>query len=86
MWDFAGQHVYHATHEMFFTPQALYIFVWDMGVSKKETWEKGHFGKPKELAVTALRDEKDENVQFWVECIQSNAPGVAILPVASFAR
>lgn len=30
VWDFAGQHVYHATHELFFCPRALYIVVWDM--------------------------------------------------------
>ena len=24
MWDFAGQHVYHATHELFFSNQSLY--------------------------------------------------------------
>ena len=24
MWDFAGQHVYHATHELFFSSQSLY--------------------------------------------------------------
>ena len=26
----------------------------------------------------------DEKLQFWIDCIQSSAPGAAILPVASF--
>ena len=32
----------------------------------------------------ALERDIDEKVQFWVDCIQSSAPGAAILPVASF--
>ena len=32
----------------------------------------------------ALEHDIDEKVQFWIDCIQSSAPGAAILPVASF--
>jgi len=32
----------------------------------------------------ALERDIDEKVQFWVDCIQSSAPGAAIMPVASF--
>mmetsp|Transcript_10737 Transcript_10737/g.16430 ORF Transcript_10737/g.16430 Transcript_10737/m.16430 type:complete len:1018 (-) Transcript_10737:33-3086(-) len=35
-------------------------------------------------AEKALERDIDEKVQFWVECIESCAPGAAILPVASF--
>ena len=31
----------------------------------------------------ALEEDIDENVQFWVNCIQSCAPGAAILPICS---
>lgn len=31
----------------------------------------------------ALERDIDEKVQFWVDCIQSSAPGAAIIPVAS---
>ena len=37
VWDFAGQHVYHATHELFFSPRALYVLVWDMGATNPAT-------------------------------------------------
>lgn len=33
----------------------------------------------------ALERDIDEKVQFWVDCIQTSAPGAAILPVASFS-
>mmetsp|Transcript_31808 Transcript_31808/g.60760 ORF Transcript_31808/g.60760 Transcript_31808/m.60760 type:complete len:1025 (+) Transcript_31808:1906-4980(+) len=35
-------------------------------------------------AMRALEQDIDEKLQFWIDCIQSSAPGAAILPVASF--
>ena len=35
-------------------------------------------------AERALKRDIDDKIQFWVDCIQSSAPGAAILPVASF--
>ena len=109
VWDFAGQHVYHATHELFFSSRALYVIVWDMGATNKATHrntsgqvEQGAFKlsydssdeeddeddfiaeEEARRADRALERDIDEKVQFWVECIQSCAPGAAILPVASF--
>jgi GTPase SAR1 family protein len=112
VWDFAGQHVYHATHQLFFSPRALYVLVWDMGATNRGTLrrknsradERGAFklnydGSDEEdseedddfdvesearRAERALDRDIDEKVQFWVDCIQSSAPGAAILPVASF--
>ena len=37
VWDFAGQHVYHATHQLFFSSRALYVLVWDMGATNTKT-------------------------------------------------
>jgi GTPase SAR1 family protein len=108
VWDFAGQHVYHATHELFFSPHALYVVVWDMGATNQATHrrkltarDRGAFRlaydssdeeddddftleEERRRADRALERDIDEKVQFWVECIQSCAPGAAILPVASF--
>jgi internalin A len=28
MWDFGGQHIYHSTHQFFFTKRSLYVVVW----------------------------------------------------------
>lgn len=36
VWDFAGQKQYHATHELYFSPRALYVLCWDMGVTRNE--------------------------------------------------
>jgi len=111
VWDFAGQHVYHATHELFFSKRALYVLVWDMGAMNPETVREksvkriddGAFKltydssddedeecqefisvEEERRANRALERDIDEKVQFWVDCIQSSAPGSAILPVASF--
>ena len=111
VWDFAGQHVYHATHELFFSQRALYVLVWDMGATNAATLkrknrfdnERGAFKltydssdeedeeqddftweEEDRRADRALERDIDEKVQFWVDCIQSSAPGAAILPVASF--
>lgn len=35
-------------------------------------------------AMRALEQDIDDKLQFWIDCIQSSAPGAAILPVASF--
>jgi GTPase SAR1 family protein len=111
VWDFAGQHVYHATHELFFSPRALYVLVWDMGATNPATKQRksgeyettqgafklsydsdcdssedDDFASEEEArrADRALERDIDDKVQFWVDCIQSSAPGAAILPVASF--
>jgi GTPase SAR1 family protein len=117
VWDFAGQHVYHATHELFFSSRALYVLVWDMGATNRETLKRKPVSQSDETgafkltydssddeeeeveahqenftleeegrrADRALEHDIDEKVQFWVDCIQSSAPGAAILPVASFS-
>jgi len=43
LWDFAGQNVYHATHQLFFSARSLYVLVWDMGanndnIKKENSW------------------------------------------------
>jgi GTPase SAR1 family protein len=112
VWDFAGQHVYHATHELFFSQRALFVLVWDMGATNPSTIKQRNvaddsdqgafklsydssdeeedkdddfvFEEEARRADRALDRDIDEKVQFWVDCIQSSAPGAAILPVASF--
>ena len=39
IWDYAGQHMYRATHQCLFTQQALYLLVFDLTeeVSKSTT-------------------------------------------------
>mmetsp|Transcript_9986 Transcript_9986/g.20594 ORF Transcript_9986/g.20594 Transcript_9986/m.20594 type:complete len:1705 (+) Transcript_9986:253-5367(+) len=108
VWDFAGQHVYHATHELFFSRQSLYVLVWDMGANNSDTKkrrsslaedhgafkltydssdeEDDFFDAEQEnrRVIRALEQDIDDKLQFWIDSIQSSAPGAAILPVASF--
>eukprot|EP00536_Pseudo-nitzschia_multiseries_P002966 jgi/Psemu1/184845/e_gw1.42.140.1 len=99
VWDFAGQQVYHATHELFFSPRALYVVVWNMAAKKISTKHSARKNiedndydseddesdnDDERKADRALEHDIDENVQFWIDCIQSSVPGAVILPVATF--
>ena len=35
IWDFAGQEIYHAAQEAFFSEQSLYIVVWNMTMNSE---------------------------------------------------
>jgi GTPase SAR1 family protein len=65
IWDFAGQEIYHAAQEAFFSEQSLYIVVWNMTMNSES--------------------EMDLCVQFWIDLIQSRAPGSIIVIVATHA-
>jgi Ras of Complex, Roc, domain of DAPkinase/Trypsin-like peptidase domain len=60
VWDFAGQHVYHATHELFFSNRALYVLVWDMGATNSSTLRKKAKGNSGETGAFKLYDSSDE--------------------------
>ena len=53
LWDFAGQRQYHATHELYFSPRALYVLCWDMGASPR-----GRQGLRKEFFLPERSDAK----------------------------
>lgn len=38
--DFAGQDIYHAAHEVFFTPRALYLVVWDITQNSSKQFDE----------------------------------------------
>ena len=65
IWDFAGQEIYHAAQEAFFSERALYLVVWDMRKNSES--------------------EMDRYVQFWIDLIQSRAPGSTIIVVGTRA-
>ncbi|GMH86556.1 hypothetical protein TL16_g10584 [Triparma laevis f. inornata] len=116
VWDFAGQQQYHSTHELYFTPGALFVLCWDCGFEKDKGTENGVFlpKKPTKKedrgsfdsdtddsdsdeedgeevyqrkvvdSVRRLKEDVEEKVQFWIDCIQTSVPGAVILPVATF--
>ena len=59
VWDFAGQHVFHATHELFFSPRALYVIVWDMGATNRATYRDTR-GQVEQGAFQLSYDSSDE--------------------------
>lgn len=65
IWDFAGQEIYHAAQEAFFSERALYLVVWDMTKNSEK--------------------DMDKYVQFWIDLIQSRAPGSTIIVVGTHA-
>jgi GTPase SAR1 family protein len=68
VWDFAGQHVYHATHELFFSPHALYVIVWDMGATNLNTHRRKYTNQDHgtfSLKYDSSDDEEDD--QFHIE-------------------
>jgi GTPase SAR1 family protein len=60
VWDFAGQHVYHATHELFFSNRALYVLVWDMGATNPATSRKKVRGVSSDTGAFRLDDSSEE--------------------------
>lgn len=60
VWDFAGQHVYHATHELFFSNRALYVLVWDMGATNRATLRRKRAATTGETGAFKLYDSSDE--------------------------
>lgn len=61
VWDFAGQYVYHATHELFFSRRALYVLVWDMGANNSTTRRRGSSYHEDYEGPFALIDSDDED-------------------------
>lgn len=60
VWDFAGQHVYHATHELFFSPRSLYVLVWDMGATNQSTQKRKSTSEKSQGAFQLSYDSSDE--------------------------
>jgi GTPase SAR1 family protein len=60
VWDFAGQHVYHATHELFFSQRALYVLVWDMGATNSATLKRKNTRDNERGAFKLSYDSSDE--------------------------
>jgi GTPase SAR1 family protein len=70
VWDFAGQHVYHATHELFFSPHALYVVVWDMGATNEATHRRkltAHDRGAFHMSYDSSDEEDDDDFTFEEE-------------------
>ncbi len=59
-WDFGGQQIYHATHQLFLTKRSLYLVVWNARLGAKQG-----------------------RLNYWLNTIQSLAPGAPVLLIAT---
>jgi len=96
LYDFSGPTGFHKTQELFFSPHAVYVVVWDMATHNPDVKtsnpssddefscsdEEGDDADQDSLR--ALKRDIDMNVQTWIDRIQRYVPGATILPVASF--
>ena len=95
IWDLPGGTEKNDAHEvssLFFSPNALFILVWDMAVNNPKTYriekKQGNFldqENANKKADRVLAQDIQEQVIFWIECVQKRAgENCAIMPVASF--
>ncbi len=95
IWDVPGGTEKNGAYEvssLFFSPNALFILVWDMAVNNPKTYrmnkKPGDFLEQENAnkkADRVLAQEIQDQVIFWIECVQKRAgENCAIMPVASF--
>jgi len=76
VWDFAGQTAYHATHELYFSPRALYVLCWDMGAANEDLFLPS---EPNLGAVEARSSKDDEDGDFDFDDFESDDDDEAVI-------
>lgn len=71
MWDFAGQEVYHYTHQFFLSHRALYIIVFDLLVALD----------PKDNNRSV--NEESTKIEYWLQVIKAKAQSAPVLIVGT---
>ena len=69
LWDFAGQDIYHATHQLFMQTQAIFVLVWDI----ENENNKSHHWQGKEY--------ENRDLQYWLayaHCFGRNSPVIVV--------
>ena len=72
LWDFAGQHVYYASHPVFLSPRAVYILVYNLSKSlsaKAEHWVRQ--GATKRLLHNPNDETNLDNLLAWMVSVHS---------------
>ena len=66
-WDFAGQDLYHATHQLFMQTNALFVLVWDFENENRDfhEWHNTKY--------------ENEKLRYWLEYARYFAPKSPIL-------
>lgn len=77
--DFRGQASLHSYRSIGFSPQALFVIVWDLGVSNISA--SFHQDSDKKT----LKQDIQDKVQYWVDRINERVSNAVILLVASYS-
>jgi len=74
IWDFGGQHIYHATHRVFLNTQALFLLVWD-----KDTEAKPE--QSETLPNGAIIVHPTHQLRYWlsyIKALSKNSPVILV--------
>ncbi len=77
VWDFGGQDIFYATHQLFLSDEAVYILAWTKEENVKAYREKDK----KKLPI----NEKWQTLEYWLNAIRLYAPQSPILVVQTHA-
>ncbi|KAL4234307.1 hypothetical protein ACF0H5_005958 [Mactra antiquata] len=73
LWDFAGQFVYYATHQLFFSPRAIYVLVLDMTDDLDKTLDNWYLDMRGRESI-----EVKGGINFWLRSIFTYAKGCSV--------
>ena len=75
VWDFAGQHLYYASHPIFFSPRAIYILVFNLSKSLNATAQPCVRQGTCNIMLDNPNEETNiENLQSWLSTVHSITP------------
>ncbi|XP_067027267.1 uncharacterized protein [Acropora muricata] len=74
LWDFAGESVYYETHQLFLTPKAIYLLVYDLSRDPEENAQpvkkQGVFEKIEETSCTKTNLDY---LDYWMTSVSSQS-------------
>ena len=70
IWDFAGQHLYYASHPVFFSSQAIYVLVYNLSKSLNDTAKPCARQGTRNVILENLSGETNvENLLSWLSTV-----------------
>ena len=76
IWDFGGQEIFHGTHRLFLSSEAIQLILFD-----PETEQLAEANKPTPNRLRIEEDNRNLPLPYWIETIQELSPDSKILIV-----